>query len=376
MAHSYLFHSLAKLQITITKNATASIVMILSSIFWSATSLSTHGSGKLPEIAKFLATAVRVALERLRHDDEFCLDFSTVLVGIGVFLEYFEIRHELREKTGPFKIHRPEMPKWMVWAGFAGWLMIVVGVAGEFVFESAVSTRSEELESVSNALLGDAQLAAAEATSNSATANERARKNESAAAQLRIDNLALDIDLQREERRTAEALKGVASANKQAADAAQRLNAELQRTARLEEELSWRTVTVGDKLIIESNLSLYVPPHTLFSGLEVFRETKLEFEYSSGDSEAGEYAQELADTLRNALKGSGAEVGDAISVMGFSSGRPFTGLSMTFNDNTKIQATKLRQAFGAAGVKFAGDINSRFEDGRVLIFVGGKPKPR
>jgi len=50
------------------------------------------------------------------------------------------------------------MPKWVLVAGFAGWLMIVVGVVGEFIFESAVSTWSERLESLSNAILTDAQL--------------------------------------------------------------------------------------------------------------------------------------------------------------------------------------------------------------------------
>jgi len=117
-------------------NPIARIAMILSNILSSATSLSISGSGKLSEMAKLLAPAARVAMERLRGDDEFCLKLSTVLVAIGVILEYFEISHELREKTDPFKIHRPEMPKWMLYAGFAGWLMIVVGVVGEFVFES------------------------------------------------------------------------------------------------------------------------------------------------------------------------------------------------------------------------------------------------
>ena len=162
-------------------NPIARIAMILSNILSSATSLSISGSGKLSEMAKLLAPAARVAMERLRGDDEFCLKLSTVLVAIGVILEYFEISHELREKTGPFKIHRPEMPKWMLYAGFAGWLMIVVGVVGEFVFESAVSTWSEQLESLSNGLLGDAQITAAEATKEAGDAADSAQKAQNAA---------------------------------------------------------------------------------------------------------------------------------------------------------------------------------------------------
>jgi hypothetical protein len=83
-------------------------------------------------------------MEHLRHDDEICLKLSTALVAFGVFLEFFEIWHELREKTGPFKLRHSEIPKWMIRAGFLGWLMIVGGVVGEFVFESAVSTWSED----------------------------------------------------------------------------------------------------------------------------------------------------------------------------------------------------------------------------------------
>jgi len=199
MAHSQFFHSSTDLQITNTTNATASIAMILWNILSSATSFSTQGSERLPEIAKFLAPAVRTALGEIRHQDEFCLNCSTVLVAIGVFLEVFEIIHELREKTGPFKFRRPKMPNWMLWAGFAGWLMIVGGVAGEFIFESAVSTRSEELESISNALLGDAEISATEASKSAFAAQS--------------GNTELAIELLEQEKATAEATKEAALAN-------------------------------------------------------------------------------------------------------------------------------------------------------------------
>ena len=167
--------------------------MILSNILSSATSFSTQGSERLSEIAKFLAPAVQMALGTLRRQDEFCLNCSTVLVAIGVILEAFEIVHELREKLGSFKFHHPEMPKWMLVAGFAGWLMIVAGVTGEFVFESAVNIRSEELESISNALLGDTEISATEAS-----------KRASAAEQ---DDIDMGIGLEQQKARTVEAEK-------------------------------------------------------------------------------------------------------------------------------------------------------------------------
>jgi len=162
--------------------------MILSSTLASLLSASIRGSGRLPEIAKILAPVVQDAMESLRHDDEILLNLSTILVGIGVFLEYFEIRHELREKTGPFKFSHPEMPVWMIRAGFAGWLMIVVGVSGEFVFEGAVNTWSEELEGVSNTLLRDAQLTAADATREAGTAAQSSYR-----AQRSADAVGLEV---------------------------------------------------------------------------------------------------------------------------------------------------------------------------------------
>jgi uncharacterized membrane protein len=137
--------------------------MILSNILSSATSLSPQGSVRLPEIAKTLAPVVRGAIGYFRHCDELLLMGSSFLVGAGVSLEVFELIHGFREKFGPFKLHRPEMPRWMFIAGFVGWFFIVGGVAGEFIFESAVGTRTEELESIGDALLGDAQLSAADA---------------------------------------------------------------------------------------------------------------------------------------------------------------------------------------------------------------------
>ena len=52
--------------------------------------------------------------------------------------------------------------------------MIVIGVTGELVFESAVSTRNEELETISNALLRDAQLTAADAVKRAGDAKQSA----------------------------------------------------------------------------------------------------------------------------------------------------------------------------------------------------------
>ncbi len=171
--------------------------MIFSNILSSATSLSTQGSEKLPEIAKTLAPFVQDTLKWFRNQYEVALYVATFLVGIGVILEGFEVVHEHREKTGPFKIHRPESPKWMTRAAFWGWLLVSVGVAGEFIFEGWVSTKNEELESVSSALLGDAEISAAEANQEAGEARVRAVKDEKDLAELKQATLPRTFDMDR-----------------------------------------------------------------------------------------------------------------------------------------------------------------------------------
>lgn len=188
----------------------------------------------------------------MRRSDEFWLNVSTVFVAVGVVLEVFEIVHELREKTGPFRFVRPQMAKWMIWAGFAGWLMIVVGVAGEFVFESAVSTRNEELEGVSNALLSDAQITAGQATKLASDANERAA-----------------------------ILEG------QAADLAKEAQDERLRSADLEERVAWRTISSKQQKELSAELR----------GL---KGQAVHLMWSTIDPEETYFAPQLAGALRGA----------------------------------------------------------------------------
>jgi hypothetical protein len=121
-----------------------------------------------------LAPYVQWTIGKFRHEDEIWLYICTGLVVLGVFIEVFEIVHDLREKFGPFKIHRPDK-RWVPVVGFIGWLLIVAGVTGEFVFEIKVNTKSEMLEGISDALLKDAQLSALEATTEAGSAEQSAR---------------------------------------------------------------------------------------------------------------------------------------------------------------------------------------------------------
>jgi hypothetical protein len=157
--------------------------MIMLDAFGLATSSSTHLASGMPALAKALAPLVQDTIQLLRSENEWCLHVSTIAVGVGVALEGPEIFHEFRTKFGPFKIHPEEMPRWFSFLGCVGWLLIVIGIAGEFYFEGAVSTRSEQLESLSNDLLRDAQILSAQATKQAGTANDSAADAATAADQ-------------------------------------------------------------------------------------------------------------------------------------------------------------------------------------------------
>lgn len=269
--------------------------MIFSRVAWLATSVASQGSERLPQIAKDLAPLAREVLEGFRHTDEIWLDISTVLVAIGVILEVFEIVHELREKVGPFKFSRPEMPKWMVWAGFAGWLMIVIGVAGEFWFEGAVSTRTEELESVSSGLLTDAELSSAEATKQAGDAKTSAQFADDAAddAQQKAD--AADtaasnaLNLASGARTEADSFEHeIVSANEKATAAEQHLAEALREATAAQAELNR----------IRSPRSVSNEP-SLVSSLFPFRGTEYTLETNS-DTEAIELTKSLDRVLNNA----------------------------------------------------------------------------
>lgn len=217
--------------------------MILSNTFSLAISASIQGSERLSDVAKALAPFVVDTLKWFRHQYEILLYASTILVAVGVIAEGFEVIHEHREKTGPFKIDRPEAPKWMVRAAFWGWLMVSVGVAGEFWFESWVSTKNEELEGISSALLGDAQLSASAATSESGRANERASANEKEAAQLRKD------------------------------------------AAELEDSISWRRIPPAKRP------SMAVP-------LKPYKRVVVWITYNMNDVEANDFAEDVGETLK------------------------------------------------------------------------------
>jgi hypothetical protein len=103
----------------------------------------------------------------------------TALVVIGVFIEEAEsfISWEFIARRIPLSILLPRH-RLLFWAKAVaklGWFLIVLGVAGEGVYEGYVSRADGLLQEFNNALLMTAQRQASDAIGEAADANERAQ---------------------------------------------------------------------------------------------------------------------------------------------------------------------------------------------------------
>jgi hypothetical protein len=109
-----------------------------------------------PDVVRFLPLvdeAMRQDSRELRDSIFTTLLISTAVVVIGIVMEGPEIIHET------FWERRVEKaaPGWFKVLGFFGWLLIVGGVAGEFVFEAFVSTADNVVQRLDNVLLSSRQ---------------------------------------------------------------------------------------------------------------------------------------------------------------------------------------------------------------------------
>jgi len=124
---------------------------------------------------------IRSGFEAYRESWFNWLLVSTGLVVVGLLFEAPEIWHEsVNAMMALLHSRRPERhaSAWVKLAGTVGWILIVVGVSGEFVAESFVSRADGFVQKFDEILLAEAQTKAG-------SANERAAKNELEAAGLR-----------------------------------------------------------------------------------------------------------------------------------------------------------------------------------------------
>ena len=240
-------------------NTIASTHMILLNKWMIPVSLSTFVPAVLsPEAIKALETS-RDSLVANRNHDFHSLLVMTVLVAAGVILEGPEIVYKIWELfrrwgKGTTPAHDPA---WITLLGLIGWLLVGIGVAGEFWTDGWVNTDDGNIATINEQLLRDAgsrassaELAARRAAESAKTAHDEsdaattASKNAlSIASGARKEADTFEQDIKSAKENSADASNKAASAESHLADALQRAANAEQETARLKGELADRTLT-------------------------------------------------------------------------------------------------------------------------------------
>ena len=144
-----------------------------------------------PNLLMRLDDAFRVELETARDDFFSGLLWSTAIVFLGCLIEGPEVVHAIFRRTSIIwprttifeagavypTIQREGGGK-LSWLSFVGWMVLIVGLCGEGVFEALVSKADGTIQTFKQIALGDGLRQAA-------AANERASANELALVQLK-----------------------------------------------------------------------------------------------------------------------------------------------------------------------------------------------
>lgn len=170
-----------------------------------------------PMVVKGLDDLVRLDFETFRDIWFNRLLISTAVVAIGLLFELPEIWDEsvsairaLRQKV----VH--EIAPWMKLLVSVGWLLIVVGVVGEFVADSFVSKADGIVLTFDETLIADAQRKTGLASERAAGAFERAARTEREASQENERAAIAEQQAQQENERAAKALEAAETARKEA----------------------------------------------------------------------------------------------------------------------------------------------------------------
>jgi hypothetical protein len=193
-----------------------------------------------PIVIKGLDDLVRSDFESFRDIWFNRLLISTAVVVIGLLFELPEIWHDsirairdLRHSSRP----TAELPSWMKLLISLGWLLIVVGVVGEFVADSFVSKADGIVQTFDETLIADAQRKTGLANERAANAFERATQTEREASQ-ENERAAKALEAAEKARTEAEGFQlQIAQANERAAEANRTAESERLARVQLEKEL-------------------------------------------------------------------------------------------------------------------------------------------
>jgi hypothetical protein len=228
------------------------------------------GSPDFVRISQALDLAIKTDLQNLRDWYFDCLLVCTGVVGLGVFMEGFEIFHDMwgifRGKSIELKYwmtpsidrkkYRP--PDWMKLLAGVGWVLIVLGIAGEGVYEGLVSKYDGALSTLNDTLIAETQKETALALAQAVHAETTAR--------------GFDVQISTALQITAEAKK----------------EAESERLARvkLQKELEPRRLTVAQKEKLVSLLRDRPEPIAIMWAMD--------------GTEAVDFANDIGDALNKA----------------------------------------------------------------------------
>ena len=211
----------------------------------------------MPDVLKGVDDLIRSNLEEFRQQWFVSLLIATGLVAIGLLLEAPEIWHETVKAVRKL-LHscapETEAHPWTKLAGTLGWLLIVIGVTGEFVFDGVVSRADGFVQKFDEILLADAQ-------HKSAGAYERAARTELEAAQ--------------ENQRAANALRAAEAARREATGFQLRIAVANERAANAEKEAARLGKMAEDEKLARVKIEQRLAPRTLNSEQQERIRTKL-----------------------------------------------------------------------------------------------------
>ena len=242
-------------------------------------------------------SAERIKLESIRTHDFHLLLWMTALVAIGVIFEGPEISHEVRTAWLRCRGRRTrvrEAVPWITLAAAFGWLLIVIGVAGEGYWDAAVSHDDQAITSFDEDKLGSTEKTAGDAQSNAGAAAKAAQEATDAAAHAREESDKASassshaMDLAQGARGEADSFeRDIVSAKQQAADAESHLADALRQAAQAQEAL--------ERIKTPRSLS-----HTkeMIAALSAFKGTKYVFTSVSQEGDAIDLLKSINDLLQ------------------------------------------------------------------------------
>ena len=172
----------------------------------------------IPDTLRGIDDLVRVDFEAYRDFWFHQLLFATLLVVVGLVLEGPELWYEITSIIRIPKFTTPEKhaPNWVKLLAIIGWLLIVGGVAGEYVADSFVSKGDGFVQKFDEILLADAQKKTGAASERAAKAFERAAQTEREASQENERAAKAEQQATEENARAAKALEAAETARKNA----------------------------------------------------------------------------------------------------------------------------------------------------------------